>query len=397
MRILFLAPEPFFENRGTPIAIFNLVQVLAQIGHQVDLVTYHLGEEINISGVAVKRILKIPFIRKIPIGPSLRKIFLDFFLFFKALKLCLGKKYDIIHGVEEGAYLGAFLSRIFKIPLVYDMDSNVLDQLKYSKVFGRPFLAFFARWLEKFSIKGAQIIISVCSDLTQRVQKEFPDKKIFQIEDLPLFENMASSPAEVENLKKSLGLTNESMVLYTGNFENYQGIELLIEAAGQVLKVKKEVKFVLAGGEKKQIAKMKNLAAKLGLKNHIIFAGKVPLFQIPLYLEAASVLVSPRIKGTNVPMKIYSYLFSRVPMVATDIISHTQILNREVAVLVKPDKNALAAGILKLLEDPGLARKIGDAARNLAESAYSRPIYEQKVVAAFLYLEKNLKKVPEKL
>ena len=213
MKILFLAPEPFFETRGTPIAIWNLAKVLCGSGHQVDLVTYHLGEKVQLENLRLLRIPNIFFIKKVPIGPSYRKLFLDKFLFLKAFFLCLKNKYDVIHGVEEGAYLGAILSKIFRKPLVYDMDSNIPDQLKYSGFRAIPFLKGLIDWFDRFTINRSAAIISVCSDLSRRVVEKYPNKKLFQIEDLPLFEETQPETKKIADLKKKFGLGEGPVLL----------------------------------------------------------------------------------------------------------------------------------------------------------------------------------------
>ena len=84
MKILMLAPEPFFQPRGTPISVYFRLQALADLGHEVDLVTYHLGEDRSFPGLKIHRIPSLFFIKKIKIGPSFPKIPLDILLLFKA-------------------------------------------------------------------------------------------------------------------------------------------------------------------------------------------------------------------------------------------------------------------------------------------------------------------------
>jgi glycosyltransferase involved in cell wall biosynthesis len=390
LRILFLAPEPFFEPRGTPIAIFNLVRVLGKLGHQVELLTYHLGQPVELPGVRIRRIMGFPFIRKIPIGPSYRKLFLDVFLFARAWRLLKQERFDVIHGVEEAAYLAALLGWIFKTHFVYDMDSNIPEQLKYSGFFLPLVKGLIAR-IEAAAVTRARMIISVCSDLTEKVRQRFPGKKIFQIEDLPLFEGVRVAPESVAALRTKLGITGGPVVLYTGNFEKYQGVELLAEAAVPVIKRFPEVKFVLAGGEKPQVEALRRKVSALGLASNFILTGKVPLEEIPVYLEISSVLVSPRVKGTNVPMKIYSYLFSGRPLLATNILAHTQVLNEQVALLAAPERTSFSDGLLKLLTQPNLGRQLSATARILAENKFSSRIYEQKVEEAYRFLEESLR------
>ncbi|MCH8283078.1 MAG: HAD-IC family P-type ATPase, partial [Chloroflexi bacterium] len=87
MKILMLAPEPFFESRGTPISVLGRLRALSTLGHEVDLVTYHLGENVSIPGMTIHRIPRVPLVRSIKVGPSFIKPFLDVLLFAKAIRL----------------------------------------------------------------------------------------------------------------------------------------------------------------------------------------------------------------------------------------------------------------------------------------------------------------------
>jgi glycosyltransferase involved in cell wall biosynthesis len=91
------------------------------------------------------------------------------------------------------------------------------------------------------------------------------------------------------------------------------------------------------------------------------------------------VLVSPRIYGTNTPLKIYEQLASGRPLVATRIWSHTQVLDESVCFLADPDPDSLASGLVTALTDEaGAAERVRNAMA-LYEREYSRPVYERKI------------------
>ena len=83
MRILMIAPEPFFQPRGTPFSVFHRSKALSKFGYEVDIVTYHIGKDVDIHNTRIYRIRDVPFIKKIPLGPSGKKFFLDFLIFIK--------------------------------------------------------------------------------------------------------------------------------------------------------------------------------------------------------------------------------------------------------------------------------------------------------------------------
>ena len=66
MKILMIAPEPFFEPRGTPFSEFHRIRALLELGHTVDLVTYPFGKDVSMPGLRVFRCLRPPFVRRRP-------------------------------------------------------------------------------------------------------------------------------------------------------------------------------------------------------------------------------------------------------------------------------------------------------------------------------------------
>src|SRR6187431_2489278 len=102
MRILMIAPEPFFEPRGTPFSEYHRIRALIELGHTVDLVTYPFGRDVSLPGLRVFRSLRPPLVSSIGIGPSWAKIPLDLFVACTTLRRALSDRYDVVHSHEEG-------------------------------------------------------------------------------------------------------------------------------------------------------------------------------------------------------------------------------------------------------------------------------------------------------
>ena len=177
-------------------------------------------------------------------------------------------------------------------------------------------------------------------------------------------------------IREDLGLSADApLVLYTGTFEAYQGLDLLFDAARHVLARRPEARFVLAGGRPDQIAAARTEAGRAGVDAAVIFAGQRPAEEIPAFLDAADVLVSPRSSGTNTPLKIYQYLRSGRPIVATRLLTHTQVLDDQVSVLTDATPESFAEGILSVVDDRARGREIGGRAQELADTKYSYDAY----------------------
>jgi len=125
----------------------------------------------------------------------------------------------------------------------------------------------------------------------------------------------------------------------------------------------------------------------MGIETSIIFVGERPAEDIPAYLLAADVLVSPRSRGTNTPLKIYQYLRSGKPIVATRLLTHTQVLSDDTALLTGATSSEFAGGILAALTDKARAAAIGGQARRLAETKYSYEAYLERTRQACAALQ----------
>src|SRR5215207_981059 len=133
-----LAPEPFFEPRGTPFSEYHRLKALTDLGHHVDLVTYPFGVDVEMPNLRIIRTAKPPFINRVRIGPSTAKVVLDACLAVTILRQARRERYDAIHSHEEMGLLGVWLARRLRIPHLYDMHSSPPQQLTNTSVARSP-------------------------------------------------------------------------------------------------------------------------------------------------------------------------------------------------------------------------------------------------------------------
>lgn len=388
MKVLMLAPEPFFEPRGTPISVYQRLRALSSLGYQVDLLTYHVGEDVSIPNVRIIRIPNIPFVKKVKIGPSWAKPILDFFMLLHAIILIPSGNYDVIHSHEEASYIAMLLARIFRITHLYDMHSSLPEQLKNFKFGNWSFLIKLFQILEKSVLKTCDAVITIDKELEMLVKEVNPDVYQLVIENLPIYDDSSFLSAEDDNIQP---INDKRTIVYTGTFESYQGLELLIESIPLIKKAHSQAFFVLVGGQPDQVEALRKLVSHYALENDISFIGIVSPEKALKYLDIAEILVSPRTVGTSVPLKIYSYLHSGKPIVATRIPAHTQVLNDDTALLVEPVKESLANGIIGLLDDPESGQRIGICAQQLSTEHYSPDHYAEKVAKIYGWLAASMK------
>jgi len=379
MKILMLAPQPFFQPRGTPISVYFRLKVLSDLGHKVDLVTYHLGEDRSFKNVKILRIPDLFCIKKIKIGPSLTKLPLDFLMLLKAITTLVTKRYDLVFSHEEAAFFGVALARIFRVPHVYDMHSSLPQQLENFNFSRSIILKQMFIMIERFILKNSQAVIVICPDLLNLVKAEGFAKKAVLLENFLDFEYPDYSKEEVYKKRREFAGDDQKIVLYAGNFLPYQGIPFFLEAASKVQD--KRAVFLLVGDTPEAVERMRSAAFKLGISDKVFFTGQVDPAMIHLFISLSDVLVSPRISGTNTPLKIYSFLKSGKPVVATNLWTHSQVLNDNIAILVDPDADSIAFGIRSALFDKE-SLAIARAAKSWADSKYILPKYMEKIELA---------------
>jgi glycosyltransferase involved in cell wall biosynthesis len=377
MKILIVAPQPFFSIRGTPLAVRELTNVFLKSGHTVDILTFHLGEDINANGLRIYRNKMLArYVKSIGPGFSFKKIILDMVIFPKALWLILKNKYDVVHCVEESAYFMAWFKWLRPFVFVYDMDSDIPKQLVESGKLKNKFFIKCAEFKERLVIRMADGVVTICSVFTEKIKKIDAEKPVFQIEDVSPDDNMPEEDV----------LTDKQVILYTGNFEKYQGVDVLIEGFIRIKAKFPDAQLLIVGGEENEVTGFKE---KYNDKQ-IMFAGKRPISEMSKFLGIADIVVSPRIKGENTPFKLYSYLASGKPILATNIVSHTQVLkDKENAMLVDPSMDGISGGLQKLLNDNNFAQTIGLGARKLFEEKYTRKGYEEKVKKYLEFLSRQ--------
>jgi glycosyltransferase involved in cell wall biosynthesis len=379
VRILMIAPEPFFEPRGTPFSEFHRIRALTTLGHQVDLVTYPFGHDVSVPGLRVFRCLRPPFLRGVKIGPSLAKIPLDAALTLAAIRRALSGRYDAVHSHEEGGLIGVILASCLRVPHLYDMHSSLPQQLSNFAFSGSTILRRVFLAIERVMIRRSRVVIVICPSLEETVRAIEPAAPTVLIENAPGSAEDEASPEQAAAVRETLGLdASTPIVLYTGTFEAYQGLDLLYAAMARIRNVRPDARLVLAGGRPEQVARARSQAKAAGIADVTIFTGERPAAEIPAYLLASDVLVSPRSRGTNTPLKIYQYLRSGKPIVATRLLTHTQVLSDRTAILTDVTPEAFAAGILRGLDDRLESDAIGRRARELADTKYSYEAYLEK-------------------
>lgn len=385
MKALVIAPQPFFTPRGTPFSVYYRTMISAELGVEIDLLTYGEGQDVDIPGVRILRIPRFAFLGNVKTGPSALKLFLDVFIFFRAVWLLIWNRYDVVHAHEEAVFFCRFLKPIFRFKLIYDMHSSLPQQLTNFNFTKSKFLIGLFENLENTAIRNSEAVITICPDLADYVESVIgKHEKHFLIEN-SIFDDVKlvrpageSGTPDVHDFKHPLP-DARPLVVYTGTLEAYQGIDILVQGFAKALPDMPGAALLIAGGNPDQVEHFRKMAEDAGIGSACLFTGRVPQRQAKFFNSIADVIVSPRRSGTNTPLKVYEQLQSGIPLVATDIYSHTQVLSSDVAFLVAPTVDAFAEGLLEAANNKNSAQERVSNAKQLYEEQYSRDAYIDKM------------------
>ena len=378
MKILFLAPQPFYTERGTPIAVRLAVASLCREGHQVDLLTYPEGEDIELPGMRLFRAGRPPGVKRIPIGFSIKKLLCDLWLLFAAFRMLRRERYDVVHAVEESVFIALFARLFWRFKLVYDMDSLMADQIVEKWPSFAPLLPFM-QWFEKQAVKRSDLVLAVCPLVAERARVSTDAQLVHLTPDVAFAPKTIAS--EVEDLHAYCRQPGP-LALYVGNLESYQGIDLLLDAL-LLIAPEQRCNLLVIGGSDTAVEAYTAQAHAAGLSDWVRFLGQRPLDALPAYLKQADILCSPRLKGVNTPMKIYSYMLAGRAILATDIASHSQVLDGTCAMLVSPTPPAMAEGWSALIASRHLRSSLGGQAAERAGTLYCESAFDARLKTAY--------------
>ena len=399
MNILVVAPQPFFTPRGTPFSVYYRTMVTCSLGHKVELLTYGQGDDVDIPGCVIHRIPAFRWLGAVKIGPSFQKLFLDLFMIIWTASFLIRRRYDVVHAHEEAVFWCRWLKPLFRFKLIYDMHSSLPQQLHNFQFTRLRIVHWLFERFESSAVKAADAVITICPALRDHARTMTHDRDKLLLIENSLFDPVrfvAKSSAGPELPGNDVETTRTDaaerwietrctgqIISYAGTLEVYQGIDRLLESFSVVIEEMPGAGLLIVGGLPREVGEYRDLAAGLGLGDAVHFTGQVSQLQAQRLVEQSAASISPRYAGNNTPMKIYHLMAAGIPLVATRIESHTQVLNDDIAVLADISTGALAEGIVKVLSSPDEARAMAARAKAWYLEHYSRPAYTAKMQKLF--------------
>ncbi len=373
LKILMIAPTPFFADRGCHMRILGEIRALQNLGYEIILCTYHIGRDIP--GIKTERIVKIPWYNKLEAGSSWHKFYIDALLFVKSLRVFWREKPDIIHGhLHEGAILGHFVRKFSfrKVPLVFDAQGSLTKELVTYSFFkeGSLLQKFFwavERWISKMPEYSVGSNVSVSEFLVK--QMHLPPARVDTVID-GVHGDFFDPKTVDHDLRNKLGLPpGTPIVLYTGALLKSKGIDYLWQAVPQVLKKYPDCFFVIVGYP---VEESKALVESLGVGDKVLFVGQVDYFLLPSYLYLADLAVDPKLdEAGEASGKIINYMGAALPIVCFEGPNNRKFLGENGIFARSGDPVDLADKIVATLSDLDRAKRIGLANQKRVEEVFS--------------------------
>ncbi|MDP9317104.1 MAG: glycosyltransferase family 4 protein [Chloroflexota bacterium] len=388
--VLTIAPTSFFADYGCHVRIWEEVKILKQLGHRVVMTTYHNGDDMP--NLEIRRSWDVPWIKRAMIGSSRHKLYCDAALSWRALRVALEVKPDIIHAhLHDGALIGAVLSRLLRIPLIFDyqgsLTGEMLDHgfLKRNSIFYGP-----TRALEGVINTLPDAVITSSYNAATLLHREwnFPRDRLYTVTDsvnTERFHPFDGSPAweaERQRLRQELGIPpDRRIVAYIGLLAPYQGTNKLLEAAQQVIAARPDVHFLIMGYP--DVLSYRALAQSLGVDSHVTLPGRILYKDLHAYLALGDVAVAPKMSATEGAGKITNYMAMGLPVVTFDTPVSREMLGDSGVYARLGDSASLAQELIGLLDDPRRARELGQQGRNKAVAEHSWELGGQQIAAIY--------------
>ncbi|OAN44870.1 glycosyl transferase family 1 [Chloroflexus islandicus] len=379
--ILMIASTSFFSDYGNHVRILEEIRALQRRGHRIVLVTYHNGDDIP--GITIYRSWDVPWIKRAVVGSSRHKLYLDVGLGWRALRTALRIRPDIIHAhTHEAAAIGLPLQRLLNRPLILDYQGSMTSEMLDHGFIRRtnPLFVPLAR-LERMLNRTADAVMTSTHNAANLLRRDrsVPEERLFTIADgvdTERFRPYDGSPAwaaQRAELRAQLGIPpDRRIVVYIGLLAPYQGTNLLLEVAQQMCQRHPDLHFLIMGHPDPQ--SYRNLAASLGIADHVTLPGRIIYRDLHSYLALGEVAVAPKMSLTEGNGKIGNYMAMGLPTVAFDTPVNREILGPYGFYAKLGNAADFAAQLELALTNRELAaeRAAGARARAVAELSWER-------------------------
>ena len=375
-----VAACPFPYPRGTPVRILRMAESLAHRGHEVHVVTYHLGDELQRIPLNIHRIKNVKTYRKYSPGPTYKKLFvLDTLLAIKLFQVLRNYKIDLIHAHHyEGLIVGSLARSWTKHPLIYDAHTLLESELPFYPI-GMPqkIKRIMGLLLDSIIPKWADHVISVTSGIRDKLitRAGISDEHISIIAN-----GVESIHFQTKSRTKNKEKRMIKTLIYTGNLASYQGVDIMLQAFKMVIDHRNDTRLLIISND--NFGPYETLANQLGIRQHLEIQN-IDFSGLATFLAEADIALNPRTECDGIPQKLLNYMAAGKPVVSFEGSAKNLEHGKTGWVVENYNIQAFSRGVIHLLENQELANHLGKGAANFVVSNYSWENTAEKVEAVY--------------
>ena len=391
IRVLVLAPTPFFGDRGCHVRIYEQTKALRASGLEVLIVTYPQGRVVD---VPTRRARRIPCVQADVLGPSLGRPLLDASVLLAARQAVKDFRPHIVHAhLHEGIAIGRALRRLSTCPLIGDIQGSLTEEMVDHGSLRRtgPVTAGVRKiegWLAR---QPDRVLVSSPIGGALLREQGVAEERITLLPDgvdLELF----APRSRPEDLVERFGVAEKRVVVFLGVLTEYQGVDALLAAVPEVAQRVPDVHFLVMGYPNE--AHYRGKVRTLGLQDVVTCPGRVPYEDAARWLSLGDVGVSPKKSLTEANGKLLAYMGCALPVVASDTPINRDLLGEAGWYAPVGDAGALASAITGLLLDEPRGRRLGASLRHRAETMFAAPLLADRLHRIYQELRPDLVTVP---
>lgn len=377
-----VAPTPFFGDRGCHVRILEEARALTARDVQVRVVTYPVGHEV--AGVTTVRTPRVPGLRRLPVGYSPHRLYLDPLLLGTTWRVARAFRPDVLHGhLHEGALIAWLVGRATGRPVVADLQGSLAAELADHGVWpSRGPLANLAARVEGLILRGPARLLASSSALARELVERWglPTERVVCLPD-GVDPEVFRPGLPTDRLRARLGLAGRPVVVFLGVLTPYQGVDDLLEAWPRVRARVPEAHLLLMGYPHVERYRAEVMRRSLG--NSVTLPGRIPYAQAPQYLALGDVAVSPKRALTEANGKLLNYMAMGLATVAYESPVARELLGEPGVLVPRGDTRALAEACVRLLADPGERQRRGEALRERAVAAFGWPALAGRLLETY--------------
>jgi glycosyltransferase involved in cell wall biosynthesis len=398
----------FHEPLAAQLHIYHTILGLQQAGHAVSLLALQGREVLCTDDLEVFRSERVKGNHFGQLGLSGNSLFkgiesgvrrvqtefrLPYLALFDSYRMAdaIGKNlhgFELIHErFNLLAVGGALASKRLGIPLVLEVNADLLAQRNFKGIPERGLRRQYAVRATRFCFAAAEKIICISEDLKNHLETNWNIKES-KLDVLPCAADVkAFAPnGNTAAIRQRLALNGEPVVMWVGGFYPWHDLELLLESFTQVLQSIPNAKLLLVGDGQTRSAVAQKVAEN-GLRHAVILTGAVAHAEVPEMLAIADVAVVPAAPiqagrgGTGTPLKLFEYMAAGKAIVATSLSQAAEVIeDGQTGLLIQPgDVDGFARAISGLLSDPMERGRLGQNARRQAVNYHSWELYTKQL------------------